>query len=83
MRLEGRKCSFKTCKTRILSNAVFLGNEPKWMVKGTMKGYCMECSLREYSNLIPVVNAHPDDKFEFWAMINGELTPLVPKEEEE
>ena len=81
MKLEGRKCSFKKCKRRILSEPVFMGNEPQWMIEGAIKGYCIKCSLRECSNLIPVVNPHPNDEFEHWAMIDGQLTPLVPKEE--
>ena len=43
-------------------------------------GYCVKCSMREFSNLIPVVNPDPDEEFLHWAMIDGELTPLVSKE---
>ena len=83
MKLEGRKGRYKKCKRRILSEPVFMGNEPQWMVEGTIKVYFIKCSLRECSNLIPVVNPHPDDEFEHWAIIDGQLTPLVPKEENE
>ena len=56
---------------------------PSWIIEGRMNGYCMNCSLREFSNLVPVINPDPNEEFEYWAIINGAPTPLVPKEEEQ
>ena len=84
MKLEGRKCRFKGCKNRILTEPMSMGEDsPLWVVKGLMGGYCMKCSLREFSNLVPVINPDPNEEFEYWSIIDGVLTPLVPKEEDE
>ena len=81
-----KECRYKGCKTQILEQELIGdmmdGNEPLWMVKGVVHGYCMKCSLKEFSNLIPVVNPDPDEEFHHWAMIDGELTPFVPKDEQ-
>ena len=41
----------------------------------------MKCSVREFSNLVPVINPDPNEEFEHWSIIDGVPTPLVPKEE--
>tara|TARA_R110000823_G_scaffold50187_6_gene126001 strand:+ start:361 stop:615 length:255 start_codon:yes stop_codon:yes gene_type:complete len=76
-----KECRYKDCETQILENMQMIrGDNPLWMVKGVVHGYCVKCSMREFSNLIPVVNPDPDEEFLHWAMIDGELTPLVSKE---
>lgn len=82
MKLEGRKCRFKNCETRIVGEPMSMGEDsPSWIIKGLMNGYCMKCSLREFSNLIPVINPDPNEEFEHWSIIDGVPTPLIPKEE--
>ena len=82
MKVQGKVCRYEGCKTRVIEGPLTVGNNPpKWIIEGLYNGYCMKCALREFSNLVPVVNPNPDDEFEHFAIIDGEPTALVPKEE--
>ena len=40
MKLEGRKCRVKNCKTRIIGEPMTIGEDsPSWIMKGIINGY--------------------------------------------
>jgi hypothetical protein len=81
---EGFQCRYSGCKTRILDFPMGDYNDmPIWVREMTRHGYCMRHALLEFSDMAPVVNPDPEAEYDKWAMIDGELTPLIFKGEEE
>tara|TARA_R110000824_G_scaffold31413_3_gene102309 strand:+ start:916 stop:1188 length:273 start_codon:yes stop_codon:yes gene_type:complete len=82
---EGFQCRYLGCKTRIL-NSAHIGDYntmPTWVKEQIRNGYCMKHGILEFSDMIPIVNPDPEAEYDKWALIDGELTPLIFKGEEE
>ena len=85
MEAKWKQCTYPNCKQRIPNH--YGGYElnptdPEWVVKMAMHGYCMRHGILEFSGLVPVIRPDPNAEYSHWAMIDGELTPLIEKEDE-
>ena len=79
MKAVGKQCAYPKCKQRIIGVSRPKPTDSEWMVKMTMHGYCMKHGILVFSNLVPVIRPDPNAEYSHWAMIDGELTPLVKK----
>ena len=83
MKAVGKQCAYPKCKQRIIGGPISVGAEdPEWVIKMAMYGYCMKHGMQEFSNLVPVINPDPDAEYTKFVMIDDELHPLEDGEEE-
>lgn len=64
MKADGKQCAYPKCRQRIIGGPISFGAEdPEWVIKMAMHGYCMKHGMQEFSNLRLVKACAGDEAF--------------------